>query len=92
MSCQKCHKSDPGAHSARERLDFTAQGLDRTFAAAAIHGSSLPEGDEGRQMVYCELYKTVVHAHTSRRPAHGTHVARSDTWHATRQTHRSCET
>ena len=92
MSCQKCHKSDPGARSAREWLDFAARELDRTFAAAAIHRGSLPENDEGRQMVYCELYKTVVHAHTSRRPAHGTHVRARTHWHVTRRTHRSCET
>ena len=92
MSCQMCHKSDPGARMAREWLDFTAQGLDRTFAAAAIHGSSLPEGDEGRQMMYCELSKTVLHAHTSSRPAHGTHVHARTHWHVTRRTHLSCKT
>ena len=45
------HGGHRQAHKGRERLDFTAQGLDRTFDAAAIHGSSRPEGDDGRQMV-----------------------------------------
>eukprot|EP00966_Prymnesium_polylepis_P149975 3464449-Prymnesium_polylepis.2 len=58
ISCQKCHKSDPGARTVRELLElrlYCTRARPDFFAAAAIHGSSLHEGDERRQMLYCEL-------------------------------------
>eukprot|EP00966_Prymnesium_polylepis_P070031 1628172-Prymnesium_polylepis.1 len=91
-SCPKCRKSGPGSGTrtrhtthvvSRKWLDLAGQGLDRTSTAAAIHGGSPREGHKRRQMVYWEQYGTVIHAHTSRRPAHKTHVrARTHTVHS----------
>ena len=91
-SCPKCRKSGPGTRTSRKWLDLAGQGLDRTKTAAAIHGGSPREGQERRQMVYWELNGTVIHAHTSRRPAHETHVRARTHRHVTRRTRTSCET
>ena len=91
-SCPKCRKSGPGTRTSRKWLDLAGQGLVRTKTAAAIHGSSPREGQERRQMVYWELNGTVINAHTSRRPAHETHVRARTHRHVTRRTRTSCET